>query len=169
MLLQKVVELDSSRISARLKLAKKHSLASSKIKQLQLAFRSRITADSSSEVFERIDGLLNLYHTAKLGAKNSSTPTKHELLKQIVTVSHDLARSKEFNTMLESLGTTCKNTAELSDIIFKLGQYYRATCQLVQAARRKRCRIFRKIKVQTFRSRYRNVSRSTLPWKHPAL
>jgi hypothetical protein len=88
----------------------------------------------------------------KEDSTHSFQPKSHEILKRIVTIAHDLTRSSEFNAAMDSLHATSKNTTELSNIILKFGQYYRATSQLVLAARRKRYRIFRRIKVQTFRT-----------------
>jgi hypothetical protein len=53
---------------------------------------------------------------------------------------------------MNSLHATNTKIAELSNVILKLGQYYRATSQLVRAARRKRYGIFQKINVQTFQT-----------------
>jgi hypothetical protein len=96
---------------------------------------------------------VDLYRAAKEIPVHSTEAKPHKILKRIITVAHDLARSVEFNAAMDSLSATGKDTTELGNIVLKLGQYYRATSQLVLAARRKRYRIFQRIRVEVFQTK----------------
>jgi hypothetical protein len=100
---------------------------------------------------------VGLYRALKEGSAYSTQQNLHEMLKRIVTIAYDLIQSNEFKTVVGSLHASNKNAATLSDSIVKLGQYYRATRQLVLAARRTKYRVFHRIKVQAFQTEVPNA------------
>lgn len=102
------------------------------------------------EVREKLNTLVHLYSSAKENSAHATEASKHLLLKEIVKTCHELTRSLDFNAAVDLLQASDGDATKWSNLITKLGQYYRATTQLVLAARRKRYRIFRSIKVQTF-------------------
>ena len=72
------------------------------------------------------------------------------MLKEIVTIAYGLTQSSEYNTAMNSFQAAGQNTAEINNLMLKLGQYYRAAKQLVLAARRRQYRIFQSVRVRAF-------------------
>ena len=96
--------------------------------------------------------LMCLYRSLKSLPTCLPDQPRFKLLQDIITVAYNLTQMSEFRAMLESFVLLSKHGIKPSDVIIKLGQYYRSTRQLVSAARRKRCRIFRRIRVQSFQT-----------------
>ncbi|KAL2037272.1 hypothetical protein N7G274_009961 [Stereocaulon virgatum] len=72
----------------------------------------------------------------------------------MIKLIHNLSQSTEFIAALHDLSalSTAERTS-LGDRMAKLGQYYKASTELILAARRKRYRIFQRIRVESFQIR----------------
>lgn len=103
---------------------------------------------------EQVAALLDLYRTLKSNPMPQQNPVVLGNVERIIKMVHGLGQSAEFNAALHdssALGTAERTS--LRDRIAKLGQYYKASTELILAARRKRCRIFRRIRVESFQIR----------------
>lgn len=97
--------------------------------------------------------LLELFQQLKSLPLPQRNPATYELTEQIVTLAHNLNQSPDFTVALRaSSKLNSKQLASLEDAITKLGQYYKASSELVLAARRRKCRIFQRIRVEGFQT-----------------
>ena len=79
------------------------------------------------------------------------TTAVYEIIEEVIRHAHNLNQCPGFSTALnKSSKFSSLKVASLGDAVAKLGQYYKAASELVLAARRKRCRIFCKIQVESF-------------------
>lgn len=111
--------------------------------------RSQLTA-----LQEQVDALLDLYRTLKNNPMPQQDPVVFDNVERIIKIIHGLSQSAEFIAALHdssALGTAEKTS--LGDRMAKLGQYYKASTELILAARRKRYRIFQRIRVESFQIR----------------
>ena len=103
---------------------------------------------------EQVAALLDLYRTLKSNPMPQQNPVVLDNVERIIKMIHGLGQSAEFNADLpdsSALGTAERTS--LRDRMAKLGQYYKASTELILAARRKRYRIFRRIRVENFQIR----------------
>ncbi|KAJ9130176.1 hypothetical protein NKR23_g12318 [Pleurostoma richardsiae] len=143
--LGKVIELDSSRILARLRLGQKSKTASPRLlKSHQIL--CEIAADAGPDVQVKMRNFMGLHRTLT----RTGQPPRHELLKELVKAAYDLAQSLNLDHRASRVRSNDVDRAKLGDMIVKLGQYFRAARQLVLAARRTRYRLFRRIRVYCF-------------------
>ena len=158
MLFRKVVAVDFTRISARLRLGRKYGLDSSHIMQLYRAFHDRSITNVGrirlTALQERVAALLDLYRTLKSNPTPRQSPIFLEDMERIIKMIHGLSQSAEFNAALhDSSALGVAERTRLRDRMAKLAQYYKASTELILAARRKRYRIFRRIRVESFQIR----------------
>ena len=103
---------------------------------------------------EQVAALLDLYRTLKRDSTPQQSPDFLENLERIIKLIHGLGQSADFDAALHD--SSALDTAErtrLRDRMAKLAQYYKASTELILAARRKRYRIFRRIRVESFQIR----------------
>ena len=150
--------MDFVRISARLRLGRKYGLDSSHIMQLYRAFHDgSITNVGRIQLIalqEQVAALLDLYRTLKRDPTPQQNPVFLENLERMIKMIHGLGQSADFDAALHD--SSALDTAErtrLGDRMAKLAQYYKASTELILAARRKRYRIFRRIRVESFQIR----------------
>ena len=111
--------------------------------------RIRLTA-----LQERVAALLDLYRTLKSNPTPRQSPIFLEDMERIIKMIHGLSQSAEFNAALhDSSALGVAERTRLRDRMAKLAQYYKASTELILAARRKRYRIFRRIRVESFQIR----------------
>ena len=97
--------------------------------------------------------LLELFQQLKSSPLPRRNPAASELTEQIVTLAHNLIQSPDFTVALRtSSKLDSKQLASLEDAITKLGQFFKASSELVLAARRWRCQIFQRIRVEGFQT-----------------
>ena len=155
MMLQQVVRGDYPRIFKRLQLGKKCTIASSHVKLLHQALHNNsITGIEHSKAValrENATALLDLYQRLKISPLPQDNPMVYEITEQIVTLAHNLNQSPEFVAVLNvSSELSPVKKASLEDAVAKLGHYYKASYELVLAARRRKHRIFQRIQVKSF-------------------
>ncbi|KKY13299.1 hypothetical protein UCRPC4_g06979 [Phaeomoniella chlamydospora] len=142
-LLGEVITICSSRISSRLRLARKHDIISTEIMQLR---QSVSNAELEMETKAELNDLVRLYRQLKASSEPSTNEANVVTLAKIIGLAHNLSQSHSFRGAIRS----GERKEKLSDTIIKLGQYYRATKQLVLVARRRRYRVFERIEVSSF-------------------
>jgi len=95
--------------------------------------------------------LLDLFRQLKNSPLAQENPMAYEITEDIIRLVHDLNQSTEFAVALNTASRlSFKERASLQDTLVKLGQYYKASSELVWAARRRKYRIFRRIRVKSF-------------------
>jgi hypothetical protein len=97
--------------------------------------------------------LLDLFQRLKKLPSPQRNPAAYEITEQIVMLAHNLNQSPSFTIALTTsskLGP--QQRVSLEDAVRKLGQYYKASSELVLAARRGKCRIFQRIRVERFQT-----------------
>jgi hypothetical protein len=100
---------------------------------------------------EKVTALVEAYRRLKQTPQPLDKPTAYEMIEEVTRLAHSLNQSSGFSAALnKSSKFSSSKLASLGDSVAKLGQYYKAASELVLAARRKRCRIFRKIRVESF-------------------
>lgn len=98
--------------------------------------------------------MLDLYHRLKDNPMPQQDPVVLDNMEQMIKIAHNLSQSPQFNIALHDsslLGAAEK--ASLRDMLSKVGQYYKASAELIIAARRKRYRIFQRVRVESFQIR----------------
>ena len=155
MLFRKIIVLDFARISARLQLGKKYQLPSSHVMQLYRAIHDKsITKVGRTQLAvlqEQVAALLDLYRTLKINSMTQRDPVAVDHVERIIKIVHSLSQSSELSAALDdSSALGCAERTCLRDRIGKLGQYYKASTELVLAARRKKCQMFQRIRVENF-------------------
>ena len=146
------------RISARLRLERRHGIDSSHIMQLYRAFHDRSITNVGrvqlTALQEQVAALLDLYRTLKSNPTPQQSPVALENMERIIKMIHGLGQCSEFNAALhDSSALSTATRTRLRDRMAKLAQYYKASTELILAARRKRYRIFRRIRVESFQIR----------------
>jgi hypothetical protein len=156
MFFQQVVALDFSRISSRLRLGKKYQIISSPIMRFYLAIHderiTRIGPTKLRELRNQAAALLDHYRSLKNNPNPQQDPTACNAVNQIIRIANDLNKCPELTTALHGSRTLVNDEAlTLGDLIGKLAQYYKASVELVLAARRRSCRVFERVRVEAFR------------------
>ena len=126
--------------------------------QLYQAFHDRSIANVGhsqlNSLREEVAALLGLYRTLKSNPMPRQNPATLDHVERIIRMTHALNQSAEFNaTLRDSSALSPAEKTCLEDRMAKLGQYYKASAELVLAARRKRYRIFERIRVESFQIR----------------
>ncbi|MCJ1358532.1 MAG: hypothetical protein MMC33_008532 [Icmadophila ericetorum] len=157
MLLRQVVSGDFSRIRTRLQLGGRYNIATSRITRLYEALHdSSIAGIEHSKLVQLQDmatTVLGLFQQLK-----DSLPSKRDtvvltITEELIGLLHNLNKSAEFAIALDrSSRIEPMERALIMDAVGKLGQYYKATSELVLAARRRRCQIFQRIRVTSFQT-----------------
>ncbi|KAH8593072.1 hypothetical protein B0O99DRAFT_516281 [Bisporella sp. PMI_857] len=141
-LFRQVIMLDFYRICTRLRLGRKYQIEASPIMLLRQALY-----DNSIAGIEEPKMIALRENTPQPLDK----PTAYQMIEEVTRLAHNLNQSSWFSVALnKSSKFSSSKLASLGDSVAKLGQYYKAASELVLAARRKRCRIFRKIRVESF-------------------
>ena len=155
MVFRKIIMLDFARISARLRLGRKYPISSSHITQLYQAFHTgsskKLKDVQLSALREKVAVILNLYRTLKSNPVSQQNPDVYDIMERMIRILHTLSSSAEFGAALDN--SSALNTIQkisLRDSIVKLSQYFRASAELTVAARRRSCRIFQRIRVESF-------------------
>ena len=152
---RQVVILDFFRICTRLRLGRTHQIEASPIILLhQALFDDSITEIEELKLValrEKATALVEAYRRLKQIPQPLDKSTAYEMIEEVTRLAHNLNQSSGFSaTLNKSSKFDSLKLASLGDAIAKLGQYYKAASELVLAARRKRCPIFRKIRVESF-------------------
>jgi hypothetical protein len=97
--------------------------------------------------------LLDLFQRLKSSPLPQRNPATHKITEQIVTLAHSMNQSPHFSVALAtSTILRSKQRTSLADTVSKLGQYYKASSELVLAARRRKCPMFQRIRVERFQT-----------------
>lgn len=92
-----------------------------------------------------------------------------EKIKGVIQVAYELAQSVQFRTAVQSVNHD-EDIVRFEDTVVKIAQYYRATKQLVLAARKRRYQLFNRIQVHVFQIEVPNTVRlCTDPRSSPPL
>jgi hypothetical protein len=157
MLLRLIVSGDFPRIFKRLQLGSKYDIVASHIMLLYQTLHSGPTLDIGKQEVETLQeiskSLLDLFQRRKSSPSPQRNPAAYEITEQIVTLAHNLNQSPGFTAALTTsskLGP--KQRVSLEDTVSKLGQYYKASSELVLAARHRKCRIFQRIRMERFQT-----------------
>ena len=103
---------------------------------------------------EQVATLLDLYRTLKDNPMPRQNPVIFDYVERVIKICHSLIQSTEFSAVLhDSSVLGGAERTSLGDKIAKLGQYYKASTELILAARRKRYRLFQRIQVESFQIR----------------
>jgi hypothetical protein len=153
---RQVIALDFSRISTRLKLAKKCQIASSLIMRFYQAVHDPLIIEIGlaklTELQNQVTKLLDHYRTLKNNRDSRQDPTVCNIVNEIIKIANDLNEFPELTTALHgSRALVNDEPFRLRDLIGKLAQYYKASVQLVLSARRRNCRLFERVQVEAFR------------------
>jgi hypothetical protein len=127
LLLQEVVEIDISRIAARLGLNKKFALSSSPLIQVQKALEGN---GANAEMLGRVDGLAPINQDFKLLPLYTRTQTARTSVVTIIRSTYDLTLSRDLPSFLGRSSKTTDITRTL-DSMPKVGHYYSAVRQPV--------------------------------------
>jgi hypothetical protein len=157
MLLRLVTIGDFPRIFKRLQLGSKHDIVASHIMLLYRNFHgdpiSGVESRKMEELQEKSKTLVELFQRLKSSPSPQSNSAAYEITEQIITLAHKLNQSPDFTTALKaSSKLDCKQRASLENTMSKLGHYFKASSELVLAARRRRYRIFHRIRVENFQT-----------------
>jgi hypothetical protein len=135
-------------------LGTKYDIATSNIMILYRALDNGPSLGIEDQQMEEMSKtLLDLFQQLKKDPLPQKNPVAYEITEQIVMQAHYINQSPGFTTALTTsseLGP--QQRASLEDTVRKLGQYYKASSELVLAARRRKCRIFQKIRVESFQT-----------------
>jgi hypothetical protein len=174
MLLRLIVSGDFPRIFRRLRLGTKYDIAASHIMLLYQTLYNGphlgIENQQMESLREMSKTLLDLFQQLQKLSSPQRNPVAYEITEQIVMQAHNLNQSPSFTIALTtSSELSPKQRVSLEDTVRKLGQYYKASLELVMAARRRKCRMFQKIRVERFQTsvldniKQRSKSGSALP------
>ncbi|KAE9373733.1 hypothetical protein N431DRAFT_482672 [Stipitochalara longipes BDJ] len=157
MLLRLIVSGDFPRIYKRLKLGTKYDVATSHITLLHRTLCNCSNLNNENQQMEALremsKTLLDLFQQLKESPLPQKNPVAYEITEQIVMQAHSLNQSPGFTIALTtSSELDPKQRVALEDTVRKLGQYYKASSELVLAARRRKCRIFQKVRVERFQT-----------------
>ncbi|PVH69035.1 hypothetical protein DL98DRAFT_627007 [Cadophora sp. DSE1049] len=157
MLLRLIVSADFPRIFKRLRLGPKYNIVASHIMLLYQTLHNGPNLDIGKQEVESLQeiskSLLGLFQRLKSSPSPQRNPAAYEITEQIVKLAYNLNQSPGFTAVLTTsskLGP--KQRVCLEDTVSKLGQYYKASSELVSAARRRKCRIFQRIRVERFQT-----------------
>ncbi|KAH6655545.1 hypothetical protein BKA67DRAFT_675580 [Truncatella angustata] len=142
-LLINVVKLDVSRIISRVVPSRRSSQHALLQKVLQNPQKD--TDGSSPQLFQGLRNFLQLC----LSVKRQDTG-QNELLGEIIKGAYDITLHPELSASVAHVCPDRESSERIENMLSKLGQYFRATRRLILAARRKQCRLFRCIRVETF-------------------
>jgi hypothetical protein len=149
MLLRLIVSGDLPRIFKRLQLGTKYNIATSHTMLLYRTLQNCPNLDIENQHTEALremsKALLDLFQQPKKLPSPQRNPAAYEITEQIVMLAHTLNQSPGFTIALNTsskLGP--KQRVSLEDTVRKLGQYYKASLELVLAARRSKCQLFKK-------------------------
>lgn len=146
LLLQQVVEIDFSRIATRLRLNNKYSAFSSPLARVQKVLEKHDADVCMLDQVKKLVGISQeLKHLPLCSHGQASRACVASILKQI----HDLVYLNSLTLIVNRIDRGV-DTARAIDSLQKIGNYYRATRQLTTAARRKKCHLFRNIRVMSF-------------------
>ena len=146
LLLQQVVEIDFSRIATRLRLNSKYASSSSPLARVQKVVE-KVGADT--EMLDQVKKLLVINQELKRLPLHLVGQASYANVSRMIKHIHDLVYLDHL-TSIVSQADRGMDTARAIDSLQKLGHYYRATGQLTAAARRKKCHLFRNIRVTSF-------------------
>ena len=146
LLLQQVVEVDFSRIANRLRLNSKYALSSSPLAKVQKVLEKD---GANNGMLDHVKMLVEmnqkLKHLPLHQPGSASYAQASRMLKQIHDLVYQDGLTRAVSRIDSGLGP-----ARAIDSLEKLGHYYRAVRQLVTAARRKKCQLFRKTTVMSY-------------------
>ena len=100
---------------------------------------------------DQATALLELFRQLKTSPLAQENPMAYEITEDIIRLVHEFNQSIKFAVALNTASRlSFKERASLQDTLVKLAQYYRASSELVWAARRKKYQIFQRIRVKSF-------------------
>jgi hypothetical protein len=157
MLLRLIVSGDFPRIFKRLQLGTKYDIAASHIMLLYRTLYKCPNLGIENQQMEALreisKTLLDLFQQLKILPSLQRNPVAYEITEQIIMQAHNLNQLPGFTIALTtSSELSPKQRESLEDTVCKLGQYYKASSELVLAARRRKYRIFQKIRVERFQT-----------------
>ncbi|KAF1730100.1 hypothetical protein CRV24_009557 [Beauveria bassiana] len=147
LLLEEVVRLNIPRLKSRLKVRKKHNIDLSPIPQLVKICRDINVDAEANRVLLALEMLTRVFKEA-----SSSPPTQatYQTAANIVKLAFELTATNVLE-VVDRCAAERHNVARYTDTVRKLGQYFRATKQLVLAATSSRgSRLFRHLQVCAF-------------------
>ncbi|KGQ07759.1 hypothetical protein BBAD15_g6920 [Beauveria bassiana D1-5] len=147
LLLEEVVRLNIPRLKSRLKVRKKHNIDLSPIPQLVKICRDINVDADANRVLLALEMLTRVFKEA-----SSSPPTQatYHTAANIVKLAFELTATNVLE-VVDRCAAERHNVARYTDTVRKLGQYFRATKQLVLAATSSRgSRLFRHLQVCAF-------------------
>lgn len=151
-LFERVVQLDISRICARLQLRQKQDVKSSLVMQL-CGVVNRLRTDIPDEFREiqnQVRELSETYQLLKLRHKYPPEEQTYRQLREMIKIARCVDQSPSLSTLLSHDSTLSpERVIIMKDWLAKLGHYYNACVSLVSAARKKRS-LFRNIRVESF-------------------
>ncbi|KAF8853841.1 hypothetical protein BDZ45DRAFT_677402 [Acephala macrosclerotiorum] len=155
MLLRLIVSGDFPRIFKRLRLGTKYDIMASHIMLLHRINSPNLGIENRQmeALQEMSKPLLDLFQRLKKLPSPQRNPDAYEITEQIIMLAHNLTQSPSFTIALTTSSELGPNQrVSLEDTMRKLGQYYKASSELVLAARRRKCRIFQRIRVERFQT-----------------
>ena len=105
-----------------------------------------------TELRNQVTKLLDHYRILKHNQDSRQNPTACNTVNEMIRIANDLNEFPELTTALHGSQVLVNDEPfALRDLIGKLAQYYKASVQLVLAARRRNCRLFERVQVEAFR------------------
>jgi hypothetical protein len=144
--------MDFPRIFARLRFSRKYGIPVSHVMLLHKNLHGEsITGIEHPRMVllqEQAAALLDLYQRLEYSPLPQQNLSAYEYIEGIVKLGYNLGQSTGFAATLGGfLKLNSRGKTALRGKVAKLGQYYKASSQLVLAARCRRCRIFLRIRV----------------------
>lgn len=100
---------------------------------------------------DKATALLHLFRRLKNSPLAQENPEAYNITEDIIRLVHELNKSPDVAAALNTASSlSSKERTSLQDTLVKLGQYYKASSDLVLVARRRKSRIFRRIQVESF-------------------
>ena len=151
-LFERVVQLNISRICARLQLRQKQDVKSSLVMQLY-GVVNRLRTDISDEFREIQSQVRELAETYQLLKQHHKYPPEEQTypqLEKMIKIARCVDQSPSLSTLLSHDSTLSpERVIIMKDWLAKLGHYYNACVRLVSSAMKKRS-LFRNIRVESF-------------------
>lgn len=147
-LLAEVVRLNLPRIKSRLKLRKKHALESSTVAQIAKLWK---LDNHGPDTMQKVDELIQLNQDLKKLASSPPTPVASQIASNIARLAYELSHIRHADGVVRK-ATGQNQVNRCLDSFEKVGQYYRASRQLVAAAKRADVRLFHRIQVRSFQT-----------------
>ncbi|OBT84098.1 hypothetical protein VE02_07019 [Pseudogymnoascus sp. 03VT05] len=165
LLLRQVITSDFSRISTRLQMSKKYPLTTSRIMILHLLLHESSLNDTNGIDLLRalVQALKQCYSSLKGLPQLQVNSTTCAMLEEVTKLAYRLANADLGAALEKSSQADKTQLIRLKDSVAKIGHYYKACSQLVAAAMRKKCSVFKKIKVEDYQVSFPQAIKSSKP------